>query len=101
VRRILQEKASSESCNSLALVKAGATPPEDLTVPTPECDPLHRGEEIPMHSVAARLNARIPRGKQGHIGKAIKALYAASTMVMLRLVYQREMCPFGVRSLRR
>jgi hypothetical protein len=30
-----------------------------------------------MYSVAARLNLRIPRGKQGHAGKAIKALYAA------------------------
>jgi hypothetical protein len=55
----------------------GATPPDDLTVPTPECDLLHRGEEISMHSVAARLNARIPLGKEGQVGKAIKALYAA------------------------
>ena len=30
-----------------------------------------------MHCVAARLNARIPQGKEGQVGKAIKAQYAA------------------------
>jgi hypothetical protein len=77
VRRILKEKASTESVGSVALVTAGATLPNDLTVPTPECDPLHRGEEISTHSVAARLNVRIPRGKEIQVGKAVKALYAA------------------------
>jgi hypothetical protein len=77
VRLILQEKASTTSGSSLALMQAGATPPDDLTVPTPECDPVHRGEELSMHSVAARLKVRIPRGKEGQVGKAIKALYAA------------------------
>jgi hypothetical protein len=76
VRRILQEN-STESCGKLASIEAGATPPDDLSVPTPKCDPVHRGEEISMHSVAAKLNARIPRGKEGLVGKAIKALYAA------------------------
>jgi hypothetical protein len=30
-----------------------------------------------MHSVAARLNAHIPQGKEGLVGKAIRKLYAA------------------------
>lgn len=30
-----------------------------------------------MHSVAARLIARIPRGKEGLVGKTIKKLYTA------------------------
>jgi hypothetical protein len=30
-----------------------------------------------MHSVAARLNACIPQGKEGLVGKAIKKLYTA------------------------
>jgi hypothetical protein len=77
VRRILQEKASTETTGSVTLITAGALPPDDLSIPTPECDPVHRGKEISMHSVAARLNARIPQGKEGQVGKAIKALYAA------------------------
>jgi hypothetical protein len=32
VRRILQEKVSTESCGKLASIEAGATPPDDLSV---------------------------------------------------------------------
>jgi hypothetical protein len=73
VRRMLQQEshAQSSSSSSTALV-----PPDDLSVPTPECDPVHRGAEISMHSVAARLNLRIPSGKESQVGKAIKRMYA-------------------------
>eukprot|EP00953_Heterococcus_sp_UTEX-ZZ885_P009079 5388-Heterococcus_DN1.PRE.1 len=77
VRRILQENAPTESAGSVALITAGAVPPDDFSIPTPKCNPVHRGKEISMHSVAARLNARIPRGQEGQVGKAIKALYSA------------------------
>jgi hypothetical protein len=96
VRRILQE-ISTESCGKLGLVKAGAIPPDDLTVPTPECDPLHRGEEISMHSVAARLNARIPRGKEGQVGKAIKQLYAARYGAAAASRIPKRAVPFHVK----
>jgi hypothetical protein len=78
VRRILQEKSHTDSNSSTALARSDAsTSADDLSVPTPECSPLHRGDEISMHSVAARLNVRIPRGTESQIGKAIKKLYAA------------------------
>ena len=74
VRRILLQDShaqSSSSSSSTALVA-----PDDLSVPTPECNPVHRGEEISMHSVATRLSQRIPPGKESQVGKAIKRLYA-------------------------
>lgn len=71
VRRILQVKSHSESTSSTALVV-----PDEPSVPTPDCDSQHRGDEISMHSVACRLGVRIPRGKEGQVGKAIKRLYA-------------------------
>ena len=76
VRRILQEKSYTESNSSTALVLSDAKSVDDSSVPTPECDPVHRGDEISMHSVATRLHVRIPQGKQGQVGKAIKKLYA-------------------------
>jgi hypothetical protein len=72
VRRLLQVKSYSETTSSTALVVS-----DDPSVPTPECDPQHRGEEISMHSVACRLGVRTPRGKEGLVGKAIKKLYAS------------------------
>ena len=73
VRRILQQEGRFQSSSTnITLV-----PRDDLSVPTPECNPVHRGEEISMHSVAARLNLRIPRGKEVQVGKAIKRLYAS------------------------
>lgn len=78
VRRILQEKSHPDSNSSTALARSDAsTSADDLSVPTSECNSLHRGDEISMHSVAARLNVRIPGGTESQIGKAIKKLYAA------------------------
>jgi hypothetical protein len=76
VRRILQEKSHTDSNNSIALLLSDAKSADDLSLPTPDCDPVHRGDEISMHSVATRLNVRVPPGKESQVGKAIKKLYA-------------------------
>jgi hypothetical protein len=78
VRRVLQENTDTEIYSSdTTLVLAKAVPADDVTVPTPECDPVLRGGEISMHTVASNLKVRIPRGKEGQVGKAMKGLYAA------------------------
>jgi hypothetical protein len=92
VRRILQEKASTETTGSVALITARAPPPDDLSIPTPKCAPVHRGKEISMHSVAARLNARIPQGKEGQVGTAIKPLYAARYNTDAASLYTQNKC---------
>jgi hypothetical protein len=75
VRRIMQPTSADGYAN--ALVLRAPVPPDDPKVPTPDCLPMHRGEEISMHSVASSLGIRVTTGKEGIVGKAMKRLYAA------------------------
>lgn len=76
VRRIMQEQPTPAAACAASTQLAVATYVEDPSTPTPECAAHQRGEEISMHSVAAKLGLRIPHGKSGLIGKAIKKHYA-------------------------
>lgn len=71
IRRVMSAPGPS---NSNAIMEE--VPEDDPAVPTPECHPAHRGHEISMHSIASELGVRIPRGKEGLVGKAMKRLYA-------------------------
>ncbi|KAG5186211.1 hypothetical protein JKP88DRAFT_156894 [Tribonema minus] len=58
-----------------AVVEARALAADDPTIPTPQCDPFYRGEEISMHTVAHEMRVKIPEQGEGRIGKRMKALY--------------------------
>jgi len=79
VRRIMLAAPvfTSNPASSDLMVMVEAVPPDDPAVPTPRCHPAHRGEEISMHTVASKNAMRIPRGKEGNVGKEMKKLYAA------------------------
>ena len=74
IRRAVQQP--SQDVTQRALVTLEPVPEDDLTVPTPNCHPAHRGEEISMHSVASKYRLRISAGKESLVGKRMKALYA-------------------------
>ncbi|KAG5181963.1 hypothetical protein JKP88DRAFT_165055 [Tribonema minus] len=71
VRRIVAEGGGAAG----AIVEAGAVPADDPTVPTSDCDAYYRGEEISMHSVSSKYSLRIGNGREGAVGRAVKALY--------------------------
>lgn len=76
IRRIVQEHNPLRGSETTLAIATEVVPADDPTIPTPECHVAHRGEEISMHSVASKYDIRIPRGKEGSIGKRIKALYS-------------------------
>jgi len=71
VRRVVQPPA----CDG-ALVVARPVGEDDQSVATPLAHVAHRGPEISMHSVAAKVGVRVKAGTEGLIGKEVKALYA-------------------------
>ena len=76
VRRVTQSASRTEmSACSTAIVAAEPVPADDITIPTPDCHPVHRGTEISMHSVAAKYGLRIRAGTEGTIGKLMKTKY--------------------------
>ena len=58
-----------------AVVEARALAADDPTIPTPQCDPYYRGEEISMHTVAHEMRVKIPEQAEGRVGKRMKTLY--------------------------
>ena len=76
VRRILQD-VSTESCSSLGFGQSRSNSSRRLDCSHTRVRSTAPGCRDSMHSVAARLKVRIPQGKQGQVGKAIKKLYAA------------------------
>jgi hypothetical protein len=77
MRRLLMQAERAQGGECTALAVATPLPPDDPRVPTPECHELHRGHEVSMHSVAGDMRCRIPPGKEGAVGKRMRALYAS------------------------
>ncbi|KAG5183136.1 hypothetical protein JKP88DRAFT_157226 [Tribonema minus] len=83
-----------------AVVEALAVGIDDPAVPTPECEPFYRGDEISMHTVASEMGVKIPHNSEGRIGKKMRALYrdrygeaAAASIPKRSIEFRGQMFP--------
>jgi hypothetical protein len=75
VRNFIQNSINTQA-NTLVI--ANPIPDDDPSIPTHDsrCHPIHRGQEISLHTVASEMGIRIKYGNEGKIGKAMKRLYS-------------------------
>ena len=89
VRRVVQPPA----CDG-ALVVARPVGEDDRSVATHLAHVAHRGPEISMHSVAAKVGVRVKAGTEGLIGKEVKALYARRYGAAAAVAIPKRNVPF-------
>ncbi|KAG5181549.1 hypothetical protein JKP88DRAFT_208737 [Tribonema minus] len=90
VRRVVQPPAHDDG----ALIVARPMSEDDPSVATPLAHVAHRGPEISMHSVAAKMGVRIKAGTECLIGKKVKALYAIKYGTAAAAAIPKRSIPF-------